>query len=132
MLRTQIVPAIQLLSNDQMEEVYFQQDGAPPHYSRSVRQYLDEVFPDRWIGRRGAIEWPTRSPDLTPLDFFLWGYLKSKVYTTKPQSIDKLRARITHEIEIIPPEKYRSATQAFYTRLAHCQTVEGRHFEQLL
>lgn len=132
MLREEIVPAIQLLTNNQINDIYFQQDGAPPHYSRTVRQYLDEVFPDQWIGRRGTIEWPPRSPDLTPLDYFLWGYLKSKVYTTKPLNLDELRARIIHEMEVIPRDIYRNATQAFYTRLAHCQTVEGHHFEHLL
>lgn len=132
MLEDQIVPAIQNLTNGQMDDVHFQQDGAPPHYTRSVRQYLDQVFPGRWIGRRGVIEWPARSPDLTPLDYFLWGYLKGKVYTTKPQNLDELRARIIHEMDIIPQEMYQRATEAFYTRLAHCQTVEGQHFEHLL
>ncbi|RZC39627.1 hypothetical protein BDFB_015140, partial [Asbolus verrucosus] len=42
--------------------------------TRQVRQYLDETFPGRWIGRRDAIEWPARSPDLTLHNFFLWGY----------------------------------------------------------
>jgi len=40
-------------------------------------------YPERWIGRRGAIKWPPRSPDLTPLDYFMWGYLKERVYKTK-------------------------------------------------
>ena len=71
MLREEIVPAIQALTNNQMDEIYFQQDGAAPHYSRSVRRYLDQLFRDRWIGRKGSIEWPARSPDLTPLDYFL-------------------------------------------------------------
>lgn len=132
MLREQIIPAIQALSNDEMDEVYFQQDGAPPHYSRRVRQYLNQVFQDRWIGRRGSIEWPARSPDLTPLDFFLWGYLKSKVYQTKPLNLDELRERIIQEMEDITTETYRNATRAFYTRLGHCQAVEGQHFEHLL
>jgi len=74
-----------------------------------------KVFQDRWIGRRGHIEWPPRSPDLTSLDFFLWGYLKSKVYVTKPQDLDDLRGRITREIELIPPETYRNAVSAVLT-----------------
>ena len=45
--------------------LYFQQDGAPAHYAVSVRKWLDEHFPGRWIGSRGAVEWPARSPDLT-------------------------------------------------------------------
>lgn len=56
--------------------VFFQQDGAPPHYSNHVRAALDTRFPGRWIGRSGPIAWPPRSPDLTPLDFFFWGHKK--------------------------------------------------------
>lgn len=29
-----------------------------PHYTLVARKYLDEIFPSRWIGRRGQIEWP--------------------------------------------------------------------------
>ncbi|KAJ8952997.1 hypothetical protein NQ318_015357, partial [Aromia moschata] len=39
-------------------DIFFQQDGASPDYAAPVRAYLDEVFPNRWIGRRGPIEWP--------------------------------------------------------------------------
>ncbi|CAF1680033.1 unnamed protein product, partial [Adineta ricciae] len=59
-----------------------EQDGAPPHFAVDVRQYLDHQFPQRWIGRGGPIRWAPRSPDLTPLDFFLWGHLKNIVYKT--------------------------------------------------
>ena len=52
------------------DELFFQQDGAPPHFVLSVRDYLNEVFPQRWFGKRGSIEWPPCSPDLTPMDFF--------------------------------------------------------------
>ena len=50
-------------------QMYFQHDGAPPHYTRHVREYLNESFPNRWLGRRGPVAWPPRSPDLTPLDY---------------------------------------------------------------
>jgi len=58
------------------EEIYFQQDGAPPHYHRDVRAYLDATYPNTWIGRRGSVEFPARSPDLTPMDFFSGDILK--------------------------------------------------------
>ncbi|KYN30340.1 hypothetical protein ALC57_00196 [Trachymyrmex cornetzi] len=45
-----------------------------------------------------------------------WGYLKSKVYATKPQNLDDLRGTITREIELIPPETYRNAVSAVYNR----------------
>lgn len=53
-----------------LPHLWFQQDGAPAHNSRIVRQFLEAEFPGRWIGTRGAVEWPARSPDLSPLDFF--------------------------------------------------------------
>lgn len=56
--------------------MYFLHDGAPPHFSVAVREHLNNVYPNRWIGRGGPIDWPPRFPDLRLMDFFLWGYLK--------------------------------------------------------
>ena len=53
--------------------MWFQHDGAPPQYFGEAREFLNERFPNRWIGRAGPVAWPARSPDLTPLDFFFWG-----------------------------------------------------------
>ncbi|PNF41577.1 hypothetical protein B7P43_G12103 [Cryptotermes secundus] len=39
--------------------------------------------------------WPPRSPDLTPLNFFLWGYVKSSVFRTPINGLDDLKTRIT-------------------------------------
>ncbi|GBN14641.1 hypothetical protein AVEN_39551-1 [Araneus ventricosus] len=64
-------------------DIFWQQDGAPPHWGKIVRSYLDTQFPQRWIGRDGPLACPPRSPDLTPLDFFLWGYVKDKVFASK-------------------------------------------------
>ena len=63
----------------------------------SVRGSLNATFPNRWIGRDGPISWPPRSPDLTPLDFFLWCYVKDRVFVT-PVSDIELRTRIPDEI----------------------------------
>jgi hypothetical protein len=67
--------------------LYFQHDGAGAHYVVAVREWLDEKFPDRWIGRRGPFECPARSPDLTTCDFFFWGYLKDTVFQKPPTTI---------------------------------------------
>ena len=66
MLQTSFFPQVQ-----QQRDIRFQQDGAPPHYVHCVREWLDINFNGGWIGRRGPIEWPARSPDLTPMDFFV-------------------------------------------------------------
>ena len=72
-------------------QVIFQQVGAPPYWGLEVRQFLNETFPDRWIERDGPIPWPTRSLDITPLDFFLWGYVKDIIYQTKVRDINDLQ-----------------------------------------
>ncbi|GBL79048.1 hypothetical protein AVEN_48995-1 [Araneus ventricosus] len=59
----------------QLLNIWFQHDGAPAHETSSVKQYLVEEFGEQIIGYGGFQEWPPRSPDLTPMDFFLWGYL---------------------------------------------------------
>ena len=56
-------------------------DGASAHIHKRVREFLNEQFGDDWIGRNGPHPWPARSPDLNPLDFYLWGYLKNYVYS---------------------------------------------------
>ncbi|KAJ4442648.1 hypothetical protein ANN_04237 [Periplaneta americana] len=73
----------------------FQQDGAPPHFANMVRTFLDEQFPARWIGRGSPyITWPARSPDLTPPDFFLWGFVKDQVYRTPVRDLADLQERL--------------------------------------
>ncbi|KAJ4435025.1 hypothetical protein ANN_23598 [Periplaneta americana] len=76
------------------EHIHFLQDGAPAHFSRTARRYLDRRFPDRWIGRSGPIAWPPRSPDVNPLNFYLWGHLKSLVYSSPVPDLESLRNRI--------------------------------------
>lgn len=90
------------------------------------------MFPGRWIGRRGPIEWPHRSPDLPPMDYFLWGYLKAKVFKTKPENIEELKERIRQECRLISAEVIRNVQNEFQYRVGHCQIVNGQHFEHLL
>ena len=74
MLQENIWPEVNTWEN--IEELIFMQDGAPPHFATVVREWLNEHFPGRWLDRRGPHEWPARSPDLTPCDFFLWGLVE--------------------------------------------------------
>lgn len=114
------------------DRLIFQQDGAPPHYALQVRRFLDNTFPGRWIGRRGPIEWPPRSPDLTPLDFFLWGHLKNKVYIDRPQNLQDLVERIREEANAVTPEMIQNSVNAVYHRVTLCQMLNGEQFEHLL
>lgn len=62
-------------------EMIYQHDGCPGHFRRGVREWLDQNYPHRWIGRGGPIPRPARCPDLTPCDFYLWGHMKELVYS---------------------------------------------------
>jgi len=73
------------------------------------------------------------SPDLVPLDYFFWGYLKNNIYQiTKPNDLDNLRSRIVDETRCISREYNRKAVSSFYNQLAYIRAVQGKHFEHLL
>ena len=81
-----------------LHELVFIQNGAPPHWCTNVRKWLKKNLPGRWIGRGGPhicnITWPTRSPNMTKMNYFLWGYIKSKVYVNEHEIIIDLKAAI--------------------------------------
>jgi hypothetical protein len=83
----------------------FQHDGAPPHIHNEVTTFLNRQLPERWIGWGGSTSWPPWSPDLTPIDFFLWGFVKDEV-NVPPMPItlknlkDRTRTAITKFISL--------------------------------
>lgn len=78
------------LEDMELDGMCFQQDGATAHTTNANIDFLHTKFPERVISRNGDVNWPPRSCDITPLDFFLWGYVKDKVYANHPQTIDAL------------------------------------------
>jgi len=63
--------------------MYFEHNGASPHFSREVRNFLNYRFPARWIEGGGPHNWPARSPKLSPMDYCVWGWMKEPVYSVK-------------------------------------------------
>lgn len=112
--------------------VWYQHDGAPAHAYRRSCLWLDSTFGRKWIGPGGPVLWPARSPDLTPLDFFLWGHIKERVYDSDPVTPANLKLRIQQCCEQITAEQLRRTTQATETRIRMCLAAEGRHFEHAL
>ncbi|GFV23495.1 uncharacterized protein TNCV_4782061 [Trichonephila clavipes] len=92
------------LNNHDVQELGFQQDGATCHTARATIDLLKDTFGDRLISRFGHVNWPPRSCDLTPLDYFLWGYVKSLVYADKTQTFDHLEDNIRRVIADIRPQ----------------------------
>ena len=81
-----------------------------------------ERFGERVVALSHAVEWPPRSPDLTPLDFFLWSYIKCKVYTTPPANLDDLEMRIRNEMDILRQDRamVRRAVNSMTARAELC------------
>lgn len=114
--------------------MYFQQDGAPAHYFSEVRAYLDREYGAHWIGRGGPIPWPPRSPDLTPLDFYLWGEIKRLVYERESQTLEQLKDKIVSAFTIVKSQTLvlRKIKDNLRRRAQLCLENGGEHFEQLL
>jgi len=95
---------------------------------------LNECFPNGWLGRGGPVAWPPKSPNLTPLDYYLWGHMKTLVYETKVKSRAALHNRIFAVAEHIRnhPANVASATQSLLMYAEKCIATGGGHFEQLL
>ena len=117
----------------QRNNLYYQQDGAPAHYGRIVQEWLNHNYPHRWIGRNGPIAWPPRSPDLTPLDFYLWGHLKDLVYSAEIQTREQLVQRI-EDAAIVIRQQLQEINMAAEVRkrLQRCLIENGGHIENLL
>ncbi|GFW67069.1 uncharacterized protein TNCV_4030881 [Trichonephila clavipes] len=103
------------LNNHNVQELWFQQDGGRDgttcHTARATIDLLKDTFGDRLISRFGPVNWPPRSCDLTPLDYFLFGYVKSLVYADKPQTLDHLEDNIRRVNDDIRPQMLEKSSK---------------------
>jgi hypothetical protein len=111
-----------------LEDFWFQQDGATAHTARRPRAIL-KMFPGRVVSLHEAVPWPPRSPDLSPCDFFLWGYLKAEVFKHRPRSLDQLKEAIQEEIEGISPDMLVRVMENFQERPQMCIGRHGHHLD---
>lgn len=128
--REQILePFINSLHEDELTLGYFQQDGATAHTAQQTINYLQGYYGDRLISRN---RWPANSPDLTPLDFFLFGHLKNKVFQNRLHNLEELEEAIRIELQNITPETLHNVFNNMRRRVNLCIENNGGHFEQLL
>lgn len=132
MLNNFLRPQLNNLNDNQRENLWFQQDGATSHTTRRALNLLQEMFPNKVVSLRGDIGWPPRSPDLSPCDYFLWGYLKSRVFTHRPRTLEELRAAIRQEIAAIPQDMIRRVMARFRENLQQCINNNGRHLRDII
>ncbi|GBN07671.1 hypothetical protein AVEN_168866-1 [Araneus ventricosus] len=114
-----------------LTKIWFQYDEAPAHKAASSRKLLRSIFQDNIIGYGGLMEWPPRSPDLNPLDFFLWFFLKSKVYEVESVSRVDLQNRILSAVRCIMLQNATKVQEKYQSRVRLCIVVQGRHLKHM-
>ncbi|GFT81817.1 transposable element Tc3 transposase [Trichonephila clavipes] len=120
------------LNNHDVQELWFQQDGATCHTARATIDLLKDTLGDRLISRFGPVNWPPRSCDLTPLDYFLWGYVKSLVYVDKPQTLDHLEDNIRRVIADIRPQMLEKVIENWTSRLDYIRASRGSPMPEII
>ena len=95
-------------------------------------EFLHAKFRSRVISRRSDVAWPPYSPDLNPLDYFVWGYAMAQVRRIKPKTIVELKATVEDAVASIPEEMIRAAVANLAKRCEACLLASGGHFEHFL
>ena len=134
--RTRLLWQQKLFTTGSVLDSWLQQDGAPAHYALRVREFLDEVLPQRWIGRGSlhlpaAIEWPPRSPDLTSCDNSLWGIIKQKVLKQRYQAVEELKQAVREAFREITPPILRKISHRAWRRIIVYRDNDGAHTDIL-
>ena len=127
-------PFFEELHDDELQQGYFQQDGATSHCTQHTLNLLHEYYDDRVISRNTGIPYPPRSCDLTPCDFFLWPHLKNSIFSTPVNDLDELRQRVTNKIQEINnnPQMLQNVSNSVRKRVLKCIEVGGGHVQHLL
>lgn len=130
-LANQLPILLENVALETRQNLFLQLDGCPAHFAINVRDHLNAVYQQRWIGRGSLFPWPPRSPDLTCLDFYLWGRLKDIVFQTQPTTRQDMEHRIRNAIRNLPRAEIEAAINSTQERLQQCIECDGKHFEHL-
>ena len=87
---------------------------------------------ERHISIRDDLEWPARSLNLSPCDFYIWGYLKFRVYDNRPRSLLDLKANIRKEIANILADTLVRVMANTRNRYMQCMDNGGRHLTNMI
>ena len=109
------------IAEEDIGNVWFQQDGPTCHTAEATLYVLRPVFEDCIISRRANVVWSPWSCDLTPLDYYLWGAVKDKCYVDKPETIDVLKDNIREAIGEIQLHTIDNVLKNWKRRLLHSQ-----------
>lgn len=120
------------IEEEDLDDIWFQQDGATCHTANATINVLRPTFQNRIISKNGDVNWPPRSCDLTPLDYFLWGAVKDKCYANHPETIQDLKHEIQVAIDDIRPETIENVLKNWVDRIGYCQASRGGHLTEIV
>ena len=101
------------------------------HMVRNSTTVVREIF-GTVIYRFADIAWPDRSPDLTKPDFFLWGFLKDRVFQWRIMTIQEIKEAIFDEFTAIDGDLGRRVYGNFQTSLQQCIDITGGHLPDVI
>lgn len=122
-LRTVVKPWMETVASGR--PYIFQQDGAPAHTSHLVQNWLSDNVDAFWSKEF----WPPNSPDLNPLDYYVWGVIERVSNKSRHPNVATLQASIEAAFADLDKEQLKRACSRFRTRIEAVITANGGYIE---
>jgi hypothetical protein len=106
--------------------------GASPHTAKKTMVLLEKIFGGRITSIKSTDIWPPYSPDLNPCDYFLWGFLKDRVFSENIGNISLLKEKIKQVCAEITEEMCERVLNNLLFRLNYCVMKNGKHFSNVM
>ncbi|GFT86404.1 transposable element Tc3 transposase [Trichonephila clavipes] len=120
------------LNNHDVQEALVPTRRRNMSHSSCHNRCIEKHVIDRLISGFGPVNWPPRSCDLTPLNYFLWGYVVSLVYVDKRQTLDHLEDNILRVIADIRPQMLEKVIENWTSRLDYIRASRGSHMPEII
>jgi hypothetical protein len=110
--------------------VVFKHDRVPTQMHNELAKFLKKHFPERRIGRRWSNFWPPRFPEITTLEFLLWGFVKEEIYVPPvPMTLNNLKVRILTATAKSYQPLLQNVWHEVEYRLVVCRLTNGANTE---
>ena len=119
-LENALLPSKEIMYSPEQAWI-FQQDGASAHTAKSVKSWFDEQDIT-------CIPWPSRSPDLNPIEN-IWSIIDANLVTSKLTSPEELSAELETLWLSITRETCMSLVESMPRRVKACYSAKGGFFK---
>lgn len=103
----------------------FHQDSAPSHVSKATKMYMEGKM--TYIDKE---EWLPKSPDVAPMDYCIWGYLKRQLWNKTVEDMATLKKALKSAWRKLPQDLINRALKAWPKRLRQIYDAKGGHIER--